>query len=282
MSLRSLPGYGRSPLPPARTFELVARYQRLRAAAFKLGKQLVGRLSKEVLDEGAKKLGLLNRGTLVFKSEDEMAVLMDYCIYNVFRQGRNAIQQYLADSPPEPGDDEFLCLQAMQRATYSLVVVEAAQPGLGVIVRDLRSGEATLLVDMGFGATAKPGLVLATRLLPVDDWIMTGGAALPVGMLPESQDPSILYRLADSLIPDGQGYVDPAPLIRACLEHGSSSMIAYSEASNSLSGPPKPKASHLISRPALSPAERRNAPCPCGSGKKLKHCCLRKMGRRAK
>lgn len=279
MSLLSSLGLGRSPLVPADREGLVSRYQRLRAV--KLGDKLARRLSKDDLHAGARKLGMLHRGTLVFDSEDQMPVLMDYCIYDVFRNGQNAVAQYLAAFPDSAGD-EALCLQAMQRATYSLLTVESVERELGIIVQDLRTGESTLVVDMGLSVTALPGLVLATRLLPFDGLTMTGGAALPVAVLHEGQDPSVLYRLADALVPDEQGYCDPATLIRACLESGSSEMIAYAEAADSLSGPPQPKSNHLISRPALTPAERRNAPCPCGSGKKLKHCCLRKLGRRAK
>ena len=144
--------------------EIISRYQHLRLVGRKLNHKLVGRLSKDVLHDGGRKLGILKRGTLVFNSEDETSVLMDYCLYDVRHKGRNAIEQYLIDSPPDPESDEMTCLRAMQHAIYSLFVVESVERGLGVAVRELRSNEILLVVDMGFGSTAQPGLVFASRL----------------------------------------------------------------------------------------------------------------------
>ena len=118
---------------------IVTRYKHLRAVGRTLNHKLVQRLSKDVLHEGGRKLGLLKRDTLVFNSEDETAILMDYCIYDVRRKGRNAFEQYLLDSAPAPESDEMVCLRAMQRAVYSLFIVESVIRGFGVAVRDLLS-----------------------------------------------------------------------------------------------------------------------------------------------
>ena len=75
--------------------EIISRYKHLRAVGRKLNHKMVERLSKDVLHEGGKKLGILRKNVLVFNSEDESAVLMDYCIYDVRRNGRNAVKQYL-------------------------------------------------------------------------------------------------------------------------------------------------------------------------------------------
>lgn len=127
--------------------------------------QQVG-LPKEVLDEGARKLGMLHGDTFVFDSEDETSVLMDYCIYNVFRQGRNAIDRYLCDCPPDPASDEMVCLRAMQHAKYALLVVLSVERGVGLHVRDLLTDGTHFLVDIGFSQTAERNAVLATFLLP--------------------------------------------------------------------------------------------------------------------
>ena len=136
---------------------IISRYKHLRTVGRTLNHKLVQRLSKDVLHEGGRKLGILQRGTLVFNSEDETSVLMDYCIYDVYRNGRNAVEQYLVDSAPAPESDEMVCLRAMQKAVYSLFVVESVMRGFGVTVRDLLSNETIVIVDMGFGSTAQPG-----------------------------------------------------------------------------------------------------------------------------
>ncbi|MHC4574224.1 MAG: SEC-C metal-binding domain-containing protein [Planctomycetota bacterium] len=57
-----------------------------------------------------------------------------------------------------------------------------------------------------------------------------------------------------------------ASIIRLCLEADASSRIAYEGAE----GNPE-----IIPFPAGNSRVGRNAPCPCGSGKKYKKCCGR-------
>ncbi len=256
--------------------EIVSRYKRLRAAAFDLNNRLVTRLSKEAMLEGARKLGMLRRGTLVFDSEDQSAVLMDYCLYDVRFKGRNVIEEYLIESPPDSESDEMTCLRAKQHTIYSLFVVESVERGFGVRLRDLRSNEVHLVVDMGLGSSARPGLVLASRLLFYDDLATTGGAALPIGVLAPDQLPRISKKLMVGIGPQSAAYFDPAPLIRSCLNEGASSHVAYRDPVGHTMREP-----HIAGQRQLLGSDRpnavpRNAPCPCGSGKKFKNCCLRR------
>src|SRR5262249_2231090 len=116
--------------------EVVTEYLRLRAVARELNTRLVKSLSRAVMDEGGKKLGILKGNTLVLDSEAELSVLMDFCIYNVRRRGQNAVERFLADSPPPPDSDEMLILRAMQGAWYSLFRAESSVPGTGVATFD--------------------------------------------------------------------------------------------------------------------------------------------------
>lgn len=248
---------------------IISRYKRLRTVGRTLNSKLVERLGKDVLHEGGRKLGILQRGVLVFDTQDETSVLMDYCLYDVRRKGRNAVEQYLIDSPPDPESDEMACLRAMQNAIYSLFVVESVVRGFGVTVRDLLSNKTILIVDMGFGDTAQPGLVLASRVLFHEGFAMTAGAALPISVLPEDQRQAITQTLAQAVPRDDDGNCDPAAIIRACLRQGCSSQVEYHE-------PGRPVARQRMSGSVHLAKTGRNAPCPCGSGKKFKHCCMKR------
>lgn len=248
---------------------MISRYQRLREVGTRINNQLVGRLSRETLNEGGKRLGILRGDTLVFDTQDESMVLMDYCIYNVLRDGRNAVEQFLIDCPPNPDSDEMACLRAMQHAIYSLFAVESVDRGLGVTVRDLLSQEVLLVVDMGFGGTAKPGLVFASRLLQHGGFWITGGAALPVAVVPADQQGRVIKTLSLLRTPGQDRCFDPAGIIRKCLREGSASRIQYQTPTGLAISHP---AGAVMTRTA---AAGRNSPCPCGSGRKFKHCCLR-------
>ena len=244
----------------------------MREVRFRLNNLLVKTIPKKTLEECGRILGFFRKGTLFFDSEDETAVLMDYCLYYPQPGGRTLITKYLEGSPP-PGSDEMAALQEMTHAYYSLLQVLGVERGVGVSVRDLLRGETGFIVDVGFGNTARRHMMVATRIIPTEDFLMTGGAALPV-------DASAAERISKELMRTGSnlGALDfkritpmheaevAALIIRACRSTGMSTHIAYAE----------PK-SYVRPTPTGSEARRigRNNPCPCGSGKKFKACCGR-------
>ena len=254
--------------------ELLPRYKHLRKVALKLNNRLVKTLPKSLLEEGGKKLGIFKNNTLILDSEDEIVVLMDYCLYDVRRQGANAVERYLRHSPPPPDSDEMILLQAMRQARYSLLAVEAVEAGVGVHLRDLLRDERLFLMDIGFSQTGSPGVILAGRVIAPEGIAMTTGAALPVGVIPAAKQAPFVqgmvrrFKGADfrNLSPE-QASELAAIVIRTCLQSGAAEQIAYAE--------PGARISRGRVRAGPPPARQvgRNEPCPCGSGRKFKHCC---------
>ena len=255
--------------------ELVNRYKQFRQITRKLHSDLPAYLSKKAFNICGKKLGIMRRDTLVFNNEQDMAVLMDYCLYDYREDGYNAVSRHLAESKIGTDTDEYKVLRAMSESFYTLVRVEDVLPGVGVHANDLLGDRQFLLIDMGFSETAEQGVVIATRLLPFEDFVMTSGAALPV-------DQQTLSEILDFAVEhygseDGR-YIDVdmheradliAEIIRLCLNMRSNSQIFYEDAPEDIEVEP-------VTEP-LQTAGRigRNEPCPCGSGKKYKRCCGR-------
>lgn len=265
----------RSNTPP-HLREAAAEYQRLRRIRLRLNSELASRLPRDVINEGAKRIGILQRGKIVLDSENQVAVLMDYCIYDVYRRGRNAIDQYLCESPPDLDSGELACLNAMQNATFTLLAVRDVEPGVGCYVQNLFTEEVRLLIDIGFSQTGKQGLVLATRILDFDDYITTSGAALPIGVLDADELAAWQQRLGGGVQVDRE---DPAPLIRRAIRAGASEQICYAgtDSENRLD------ARDFAPQPRVHPTQRKrtvgkpktgaNRRCRCGSGKMHKNCC---------
>jgi hypothetical protein len=266
--------------------ERVNRYLHLREIGRRLNSVLVKRLSKDVLNEGGKDLDILREGILVLDSEDAVAVLLDYCIYNVLRQGVNAVEQFLADRPPPADSDEMLVLEGMSRAWYSIFTVEEVEPGAGVRVQDLLRGADHFLVDINMSRCNPRGGMLATRVIPLDDFIMTTGAALPLGGR-EMLDPLVHslaaaffetnVRSAKNLLPEQEREVAKG-IIRAARAAGVSSFIRYQDADQE-ANEQRDRARVSGAGPQLMQARTtrrigRNEPCPCGSGRKYKKCCM--------
>jgi hypothetical protein len=252
---------------------LVDLYKRRGAIIWKLHNEVLPEyLSKRAFQTGGKKLGISQQGTLVFDSENEVGVLMDYCLHEDRERGANAVQRYMADVRLDADSDEYAVVKAMSRSFHTVAQVMEVLPGVGVRAIDLFAGCEYLLVDMGFSKTAVKGIVIATRVYPYDDFVTTSGAPLPV-------DTKALREIRDSILPryspeqDGQCLLQDgrqkaadltAAIIRVCLRKGAV-QIEYERSTP---------------RPALSPVRRepqiaRNAPCPCGSGRKYKKCCGR-------
>jgi hypothetical protein len=265
----------RTNIPP-HLQEAVAEYQRLRRIRLRLNSELASRLPRDVVNEGAKKIGIFQRGKIVLDCEDQVAVLMDYCIYDVYRRGRNAIDQYLCESRPDPDSDELTCLNTMQNATFALLVVREVVPGVGCYVQNLFTEETRLIIDTGLSQTAKQGLVLATRILDFDDYVTTSGAALPISVLDSDELDEWQQRLSTGVQVDRY---DPAPLIRRAIRGGASEQVLYSGTDSEDQFDP----GDFAPPPRTPPAQRRrtvaktktaaNRRCKCGSGKMYKNCC---------
>jgi hypothetical protein len=272
-------GFGSALSPPTAAFQgIVAQYKRLRPIRLRLNNELMARLPHDAFTAGAKALGMFHRGTLVFDNEQEMALLMDYCIHNVSRRGRNAVEQYLCDSPPDPDSDEMVCLHALQHASHAYLVVLRVEPGVGCHVRNLVTDETRLLVDFGLSKSAVAGAVLAARMLDFGEYVSTSGAVLPLGILRESELGEFQRKL--QACRDGD-HSDPAPLIRACLERGASARIRYEGPDDpyrldaGASSPPPRISVEGRGTPSRHRARKAlaNQRCRCGSGKMVKNCC---------
>ncbi len=263
--------------------ETILRYKLIREIGRKLNSLLTKRLPKDVIDEGARKLGILHKGILVFDSEDEMAVLMDFCLYNVRRAGCNAVERLLQESPPPEGSDEREILHAMARAWYSLFLIEEVVPGQGVQGLDLLHDEGVFIVDISLSRSARMGDVIATRVIPFVDFAMTSGAGLPL-IGKEMAEPfveGLKKGIAVRVSPEEEAEF-AAKVLRTCLRNGASAQVRYQDPEETEAmvarGSRKPSYSELApvhkQAPVRSEARLgRNDPCRCGSGKKFKKCC---------
>jgi hypothetical protein len=260
--------------------EVLPTYRKFRQIGIQLNHSLVKTLSKETLNEGGRRLGILKGDTLVFENEDQTSVLMDYCIHNVWVDGQNAVQRYREQSPPPSGSDELAVLTSMLEGYYTVIEVVKTDPGAGLTVRDHLRGGALFLADIGMSQSADRGHFFATRLFVVEEagFVMTGGAALPVTLPVFFEIEAELDRKFGpesdfaELGPD-QDAEFTASIIRICLDAGMGSHVAYGSAAEQSS-----RTAKGVDRRAAR-LGNPNDTCPCGSGRKVKSCCGRRPRR---
>jgi hypothetical protein len=254
--------------------ELLPRYKQLRQSGVKLNTKLGKTVSRSEMNEGGKRLGILDGDVLLLDSEDEIAVLMDYCLHDVRRYGVTPIQRYLQSNPPPEGSDEWVLLQALTRSWFSVFAVKSTEPGVGVQLEDLLRGGECFIVDVSFGQTASAGMVMAMRVMEADGITMTTGAALPMGRMTAAMRRRLAEGLRDEF--EGVDFTNMAPeeasdlaatVLSHCLEHGAAAAIGYAAPGELKAPAPRAK------RPRKPRRPRANAKCPCGSGKTYAQCC---------
>ena len=253
---------------------LLDRYRRLREVRFRLNNFLVTTIPKKTLEDCGRILGFIQKGVLIFETEDESSLLMDYCIYYPETDGRNLVAKYLEKSPPPADSDELIALQAMTHAYYSLFQIVGVERGVGVSVFDVLRDETGFIVDVGLGNTAQRHMMLATRIIPANGFLVTGGAGLPVDAAAAERISGALKRSIfhpetfdfKRITPQQEAEI-AALIIRACRSTGMTSRIAYAE--------PGSPAQRFTSGSG-GRSDRRNVRCPCGSGKKYRACCGRR------
>jgi hypothetical protein len=251
----------------------VPRYQELRRISRDVNNALLKKIPKDVMDEAGRKIGILRRGVFVFGGEEEMAILADCSLHDIRRQGRTVIERVQAEAPYPPESDAMRCLTALKDAYFSVFLIEAAEPGVGVQVRDAITDETRFIMDLGLGTTATPGMALTARIFTLDDITMTTGAAIPVGVLPAAERAAWLQEFCEKMsggpsVPMSREERSELALrlIRSLREVEATASISYLDPATPHRGG---------GAPAVSKAWQvgRNDPCPCGSGKKFKKCC---------
>jgi hypothetical protein len=260
------------------TWADVDRYKRLRALGRDLNQRIVETIPREMIPRVADALGILQKGVLVFETEDSAGVLMDSCLYDWPVEGKSLVGRFAGTHAFPAGSDEHELLRASLRAEYRLLVPDAVREGVGVYFLDAFSGDPFFVMDMGLGQSRNldPKVLFASRIVPLGGYWMTGGAGLP--LLPQVRQN--LYRrleaegvLVDGKITDRRRLARMA--VRACLKSGVAGRVRYEdpespEQGNGPAGYPQPR------RRFAAPG--RNDPCPCGSGRKYKRCCQAQGG----
>ena len=141
-----------------------------------IGKYIPGGLLK-----AGKKLGIVAGKTLVFQTESEPAILVDYAVFNERSGGSfNAIERYLsmhktmADQHPD-------FFQSLENSFYSVFEIISKEPGFGVGLRDVLTNTTHLLIDVNLSNTVYLRHILCGRIIPfTEGFYCTSGTFIPI------------------------------------------------------------------------------------------------------
>jgi hypothetical protein len=235
-------------------------------------------IPREAIQEMGSALGIMRKNKLVFDTLDVSSVLMDSCLFDWIRGGKNLVERYVEAHPPAPATDEHLLLQAYCRAKYRLLLSRAISPGAITYWFDAISGESIALMDISLSQSMARGFqgLLATRTAPLGGIWMTTGAALPVGDRKTGEMVLKTIRqgnLLEDTSSAGEHKLATA-VIRCCLDSGAAEHVRYEGGEEEGEEFIKARSSTEVKSPQRH--IDRNDPCPCGSGKRYRRCCMRK------
>jgi len=160
--------------------ETIDRYRHLREVAKGYLSGALKHLSKSAINDAARRVGLLSGGAIVADSFDEMTLAFDLAVLGPQHGRSRAIDRYARAHPPAPGSDEAVTLEALRHCRFRIIRVLRRHETAGLVVEDVVSHEELWLMDEGLEATAPEGAAFGTRLLRLDGFHMTAGAAVPV------------------------------------------------------------------------------------------------------
>lgn len=160
--------------------DTLKEYQRYRKSGRQLHQKIIDAcLGKTTLEKAVSMLGLGQKSQLIFDSEDDMSVLMDFALHEIhLEDGINSIERYAKEKGGANAIEREL-LAAMAKAKTGLF-------GVDQILRDkhqitlvnlISPDVPTILTDINFSQTMSSGLVIFFRPLRVTKYTMTSGIA---------------------------------------------------------------------------------------------------------
>lgn len=159
--------------------KIVAKYVHFRKTGKDLNDKMINCKEIKIDIKGAgKKLKMMEGNTFVFENEEESDVLMDFSLFEMLVNDKSFTERYFELDLPET-DDEGIILEAKMEAFTSLFeIVDVDSKKSAVYIIDLLDNKKEYsFIDLGFSLTAKVGMLVFTRIIPFDDFNMTGGVS---------------------------------------------------------------------------------------------------------
>ena len=158
---------------------IIEKYKTYRKIGMELNHKIMDTcLDRDVFMKSARLLGIVRGDTLIFDSEGEMGVLMDFALNEYRVNNKNAIEIYREKIgwQNEIEKDILDALLSSYTSLFKIISVSEAENTL--LLNDILNKKDNIkLIDIAFSKSAIPGLLLFTRLVSFKDFNMTSGVS---------------------------------------------------------------------------------------------------------
>jgi hypothetical protein len=160
---------------------ILGRYRRYSDLRKDIQSAALGNVSESSFLAYAKRIGLSD-GKVLFADESELTLVYDLALYAAQPGRTRAIDRCARKRLTAAQPDEALVLQALQASRFSIFRVIGRGEPAGVLLEDLMRGGTVPLLDEGMERSVKPDNVFAMRVAPIEDFVITCGAAVPMDL----------------------------------------------------------------------------------------------------
>jgi len=158
---------------------IIEKYKTYRKIGMELNHKIMDTcLDRDVFMKSARLLGIVRGDTLIFDSEGEMDVLMDFALNEYRVNNKNAIEIYREKIgwQNEIEKDILDALLSSYTSLFKIISVSEAENTL--LLNDILNKKDNIkLIDIAFSKSAIPGLLLCTILVSFKDFNMTSGVS---------------------------------------------------------------------------------------------------------
>jgi hypothetical protein len=160
--------------------DILSRYRRYRDLRTDIQTSALENIPHSSFLDYAKRIGLSDGKVLFTDDIVELTLAFDLALYTA-RAGRTrGIDRCARRRMKTAKPDEALVLEGLQASWFSIFAAIGRCEPAGVHFQDLIRGGTISLVDEGLEQSVKPGDVFAMRVAPIEEFVMTCGAVVPM------------------------------------------------------------------------------------------------------
>ncbi len=149
----------------------IKKYKAYRKAIADVCLRVLEDISEEAINS-AKMLGIARGKAVLLRDEDEADIFWEFVLYEYRKDGKNPIEIY----GKAENDVEAEVLRGMLSSYTSLFrIISASKLKCEVELEDLLNGGKIKVVNINLSKTAKPGVLIFTRIIPLEFNVTQGG-----------------------------------------------------------------------------------------------------------
>lgn len=156
---------------------LIRKYQTYRKIGRELNHKIMNTcLDRDVLMKSARLLGITQGDALIFDSEDQTSVLMDFALNEYHVNNKNSIEIYQEKVGVQNGTEKEILDALLSSYTSLFKIIYTSEAESSLLLSDILNQKDNIkLIDIAFSKTAIPGLLLFIRLVQFKDFNITSG-----------------------------------------------------------------------------------------------------------